>query len=331
MQSDEATEAWDPAITDMFLRSNVCNENEAYESYRTYAHNVGFTVRKDHTSYWPNSRKLKSKDFICGKAGFKKEPNNMDMDRVKYKKADTRTGCKAMVRFAVDVDGNWKVAKLIENHNHPLAESGDKHLLRSSRKISDLNADVLRSMTDSGIRTVDAFNFIASEVGGVENLDCTKTDAYNFLQRERRWKIVQGDVNALIQLFMDRQSSDSMFAWDLQTDDSDRLTNIFWSDGLSRLDYDCFGDVVIFDTSYRLNKYNLCCAPFVGVNHHWQNVLFGVGFLSSESTESFMWLFKSFLRIMGDKQPITIFTDQDQAMSRAIAECFPQTRHRLCQ
>ncbi|XP_020596745.1 protein FAR1-RELATED SEQUENCE 5-like, partial [Phalaenopsis equestris] len=34
---------------------------------------------------------------------------------------------------------------------------------------------------------------------------------------------------------------------------------------------------------------------------------------------------------MGDKHPITIFTDQNQAMTRVIAECLPQTRHRLCQ
>ncbi|XP_020592540.1 protein FAR1-RELATED SEQUENCE 5-like [Phalaenopsis equestris] len=327
MQSFEATQVYNDPIAEKFLSSIIHSEEEAYESYRAYAHHVGFTVRKDHTTYWPNSKKLKVKDYICGKAGYKKEPNNT----VKFRKADTRTGCKAMVRFHVDFEGNWKVAKFIENHNHPLADRGDKHLLRSNRRISGINADVLRSMTGSGIRATHAYNFIATEVGGVENLECTKRDAFNFIQRERRERIEQGDVNALIQLFMERQSGDSMFAWDFQTDESGRLTSIFWSDGLCRLDYDCFGDVIIFDTSYRLNKYNLCCAPFVGVNHHWQNVLFGVGFLSDETTESFMWLFKSFIRIMGDKHPITIFTDQDQAMARAIAECLPQTRHRLCQ
>ncbi|XP_021845826.2 protein FAR1-RELATED SEQUENCE 5-like [Spinacia oleracea] len=33
---------------------------------------------------------------------------------------------------------------------------------------------------------------------------------------------------------------------------------------------------------------------------------------------------------MGEKSPITLFTDQDAAMARAIKKVFPTTRHRLC-
>ena len=87
---------------------------------------------------------------------------------------------------------------------------------------------------------------------------------------------------------------------------------------------------MVLDTTYRTNKYNLICAPFVGVNHHWQNVMFGCAHLLDETTNSFTWLFKSFLDSMGNRSPITIFTDQDQAMSNAIGEVFPNTHHRLC-
>ncbi|MBA0873808.1 hypothetical protein Goshw_007382 [Gossypium schwendimanii] len=31
----------------------------------------------------------------------------------------------------------------------------------------------------------------------------------------------------------------------------------------SRIDYDCFRDVVVFYTTYRTNRYNLICASFV--------------------------------------------------------------------
>lgn len=116
-----------------------------------------------------------------------------------------------MVRYIVDIDGNWTIKKFVEGHNHPLAETGDKHLLRSSRKISELNAELLRSMTGSGIRAADAFRFLATEVGGVENMECTRQDAYNFLQRDRRIRIGHGDANSLLQLFMERQNDDSMF------------------------------------------------------------------------------------------------------------------------
>ncbi|PKU82121.1 Protein FAR1-RELATED SEQUENCE 5 [Dendrobium catenatum] len=259
------------------------------------------------------------KDFLYSKAGFKK---GLDLNaKSKYRKANTRTGCPAMIRFSVDQEGECKVNKCIENHNHELARPEDQHLLRSCRKITEERAFVLKSMADAGIRTIDAFTYLADEVG----------DAYNFVQRNRRCKIETGDKNSLIEIFKNRAKNDNMFVWEVQYDEEDRLMNFFWADGVGRIDYDCFGDIIIFDTSYRLNKYNLACAPFVGVNNHWQNVLLGVAFLSEETVESFTWLFRTFLRVMGGKHPITIFTDQDQAMSHAIQIAFPQTRHRLCQ
>jgi len=108
------------------------------------------------------------------------------------------------------------------------------------------------------------------------------------------------------------------------------LTNVFWRDGKSVVDYNCFGDVVIFDTTYRSNKYNLICAPFVGVNHHWQNVIFGCALLFDESEVSFAWLFKAFLESMGNQQPKTIFTAHHPVMAKAIGEVMPNVCHRLC-
>ena len=67
-----------------------------------------------------------------------------------------------------------------------------------------------------------------------------------------------------------------------------------------------------------------------GDNHHWNNILFGCAFLINESIESFIWLFETFFIAMGGKYPISIFTDQDQAMENAIKEVFPKSQHRLC-
>ncbi|XP_073292392.1 protein FAR1-RELATED SEQUENCE 5-like isoform X4 [Primulina huaijiensis] len=95
-------------------------------------------------------------------------------------------------------------------------------------------------------------------------------------------------------------------------------------------DYRIYGDVMVFDMTYRTNKYNLVCAPFIGINNHWNNVMFGCAFLANEKVESFQWLFEVFKKSMRGKCPITLFTDQDQAIATAITKVFPQTRHRLC-
>ena len=121
-----------------------------------------------------------------------------------------------------------------------------------------------------------------------------------------------------------------MFLYSMQVDQDNGIANFFWRDGRSKLDYDSFRDVVIFDTTYQTNKYNLICAPFVGINHHWENVLFGCAFLIDEITQSFIWLIETFLIAMGARQPKFIFIDQDQAMANAINIVFTESRHRLC-
>jgi len=42
-------------------------------------------------------------------------------------------------------------------------------------------------------------------------------------------------------------------------------------------DYNLFGDVVVFDTTYRTNEYEMTCASFVGMNHHNKNIMLGCG------------------------------------------------------
>ncbi|KAG8381435.1 hypothetical protein BUALT_Bualt06G0121700 [Buddleja alternifolia] len=67
-------------------------------------------------------------------------------------------------------------------------------------------------------------------------------------------------------------------------------------------------------------------------NHEMkQNVMFGLAFMSDEIESSFEWLFRTFLKSMGGKQPETIFTDQCQAMMNVIDIVFPCAHHRLCQ
>lgn len=99
-------------------------------------------------------------------------------------------------------------------------------------------------------------------------------------------------------------------------------------DGISRLDNECFGDVITFDTAFRTNKYNMVCAPIVGVNHHRQNTMLDCAFLIDETTTSFIWVFRCFKEATR-KEPQTILSDQDQGMANAIKVVFPNTRHRL--
>jgi hypothetical protein len=81
---------------------------------------------------------------------------------------------------------------------------------------------------------------------------------------------------------------------------------------------------------YRRNRYNLPFAPFVGITGNANTCLFACAFLSDETTDTFKWVFETFLDSMGGKHPKSIITDQDKVMKAAIEEIFPKSRHRNC-
>ncbi|RYQ85251.1 hypothetical protein Ahy_B10g104756 [Arachis hypogaea] len=104
----------------------------------------------------------------------------------------------------------------------------------------------------------------------------------------------------------------------------------FWADARSRADFEYFGDVISFDTTYNTNRYNLVCGSFVGVNHHGHSTLIGCAWMKNEEIESFKWLFQCWLRCMGGNAPKGFLTDQCASIKRALEACMPTTIHRWC-
>uniref|UniRef100_A0A2N9GPS8 Protein FAR1-RELATED SEQUENCE n=1 Tax=Fagus sylvatica TaxID=28930 RepID=A0A2N9GPS8_FAGSY len=153
---------------------------------------------------------------------------------------------------------------------------------------------------------------------------------FDSLQQERRLKCKEGDGQALHDYFVRMQAKNSNFYHALDLDDELRVRNVFWVDARSRAAYESFNDVITFDTTYLTNKYDMPFAPFIGINHHGESIILGCGLLSSEDTDSFVWVFRQWLQSMCDIAPKAIITDQCQAMRRAIEIVFPETVHRWC-
>jgi transposase-like protein len=132
--------------------------------------------------------------------------------------------------------------------------------------------------------------------------------------------------------YFDRmQKQNDGFYYMMDMDDEGRLRNVFWADARSRASYEFFGDVITFDTTYLTNRYDMPFALFVGVNHHGQSILLGAELISKEDTETFAWLFNTWLGCMNGKAPNVIVTNQARAMRNAIEIVFPKTtRHRYC-
>ncbi|XP_019166964.1 PREDICTED: protein FAR1-RELATED SEQUENCE 7-like [Ipomoea nil] len=280
----------------------VSNADEAFEVYNSYAYRLRFSVRKGHQRYKGSSNTIQMKKFCCSKASYKANSG------VKaYSKIDTRIGCRTFVQFDVGDDGLWTVTKHEKVHNHELCVFNKSHLLRSHRSVGDNQLLYLQGLKDSGVALADGIRFLKHQSGGSPLVGFTSRDAYNSMAADTVKR---------------RQSTETDFFFDFELDLDARLCSFFWRDGQMRRDYEVFGDLLVHDTTYRTNKYDMICGPFVGMNHHCMNVMFGCGFLMNEWIESFVWLFKAFSRSMRGKSPQTIMTDQCAAMAAAISKVF---------
>ncbi|KAK9268942.1 hypothetical protein L1049_000708 [Liquidambar formosana] len=305
------------------IGTKVHGEDEAYSLYNDYAVRVGFSVRKGSCRY-DRSGALRQRTYMCSKQGFYLDANPYETKNLN--KLEARTGCNASIRFTVE-DGVWVVTHFNPEHNHEFAKAEERQYLRSNRRAQDVQA--VRSIVNDGIRKTKLDSSLSKEGSGAGGVGFMKRE-YVFLHAEKLNVIEAGDGQGVINLFKHKQAEDPMFFYTVQVDQENRLANFFWRDGRSKFDYGCFGDVAVFDSTYRINKYNMVCALFLGVNHHWKNVLFGCAFLVDESTASFTWLFETFLESMGNQHPKTIFTNHCQAMANSIEKVFPDTHHRLC-
>ncbi|XP_019177881.1 PREDICTED: protein FAR1-RELATED SEQUENCE 5-like [Ipomoea nil] len=231
-----------------------------------------------------------------------------------------RRGCGAFVQFDLHENGMWIVSKHEKLHNHELVPPSKSYLLRSHRMVSRNHISYLTDLKSSGVSVAGGVRFLKTQSGGSPLVGFTSRDAYNSLCTDALNRLDGTDSNTLIEIFKRRQSSERDFYFDFEVDLESRLCSFFWRDGRMRSDYDLFGDMLVHDTTYRTNKYDMICGPFVGMNHHCMIVMFGCGFLMNEKTESFVWLFKTFLRSMDYKSPQSIMTDQCAAMAAAIVQ-----------
>ncbi|KAE8672616.1 hypothetical protein F3Y22_tig00111837pilonHSYRG00747 [Hibiscus syriacus] len=243
----------------------------------------------------------------------------------------TRTGCKArVVVTATNTNDQWVISKSDQKHNHALCTHAMTPFMRSNRAVSKADINEATTLKEVGVGTSQVMHYLTQQAGSYHNVGFTHKDLYNALQRGKAKKIVDGDVNALIAYFDYKKHDDPEFFMTYSVDKSGALYNLIWSDSTSRSNYTCFDDVIAFDTTYKDNLYGRPIMPIVGVNHHHNTIVFATVIITDETSQSFEWVLQNFLEAMMNKSPISVVTDGDRAMQRAIKSVIPYAKHRLC-
>ncbi|XP_057972055.1 protein FAR1-RELATED SEQUENCE 5 [Malania oleifera] len=306
------------------------SEEAAKAFYNSYARRIGFSTRVSSSRRSRRDGAIIQRSFVCAKEGFRNLNEKRTKDReIKRPRTITRVGCKASLSVKIQDSGKWVVSGFVKEHNHELVPPDQVHCLRSHRQISGPAKTLIDTLQAAGMGPRRIMSALIKEYGGISKVGFTEVDCRNYM-RNNRQRSLEGDIQLLLDYLRQMHAENPAFFFAVQGNESQCTGNVFWADPKARMNYTYFGDTVTFDTTYRSNRYRLPFAPFTGVNHHGQPVLFGCAFLINETEASFIWLFKTWLAAMSGHPPVSITTDHDAVIRSAIRQVFPDTRHRFC-
>lgn len=316
----------DEGIIEPQLGMEFESEQAARNFYNAYARHLGFSTKISQSGRSKLDGQITVQEYVCSKDGSKRRSSD---------------SCDAMLR--IELKGNrWLVTRFVKDHSHALMSSSSVHHLPPRRHFAGSAKNVAETFQAGAIapsrlmypsmdgnHTLGDVNHRIWSVPPIEpnpyprNLNSVNYAVRPVLQRRTLGK----DAQNVLDYFRRMQAEKPGFFYAVQLDEESRIVNAFWADARSRTAYRHFGDAVILDTSYRVNQYNVPFAPFTGVNHHGQTILFACVLLLDDSEASFSWLFKTFLMAMHDQAPVSIITDQDRTIRAAVSQVFPKSRH----
>ncbi|KAL3691955.1 hypothetical protein R1sor_005606 [Riccia sorocarpa] len=234
-----------------------------------------------------------------------------------------------VVRKTTAESEEWIVRRHTREHNHSLLSKEEVSLLPAFRFICPEDGDRIKLLKRAGLKISDSLNVLRLEKGEV--LSFNSRDVRNLLSKEFVGSGDQGstrDVGDLLKNLKEKSERDCKF-YDFTVDEDGRLENIVWIPGNAKQMAGVFADVVVFDTTYRLNRYSMPFGCFAAVNNHGQTVILGGTLMRNETSESFRWIFRTWSRGIG-RMSDCILTYQDRAMKDAISTELPNTKHGFC-
>nr|XP_040248462.1 protein FAR1-RELATED SEQUENCE 5-like [Aegilops tauschii subsp. strangulata] len=280
---------------DMFIQiiqMTFMSHDVVFDLYNNYARDNGFSIRKGKVSYSKTeSHHMRYRRFVCSREGKRDSKLLTEEGRNRRLRPETCCNCEAHLTVKLDQKrGVWYVESFEDKYSHMMARPDEVPFLWSHRKIKEYQKAEILSMGAAGIRIHDTMDSFLSKHLWYGGVGFTRHDIYNLCSREKRKLLSKGDAATTIGIMASRKERDPSFFFEYKLDKEGHMNRMFWCDSQSRHDYEDFGDVLVFDSTYKMNRYGMPFIPFVGLNNHWKTTVFGCATVSDETEETYVWL-----------------------------------------
>jgi len=278
-----------PFVGQIFL-----SEEEAYVFYKRYAYQQGFSIKKGR--FIKKNGVICRRDIFCHREG-KASLKIMEPSKEQRNRQSSKCECKAHLRIKLQkyhdiFPAEWRVTSFIVEHNHGLLTQTEVRFLPAYRIILEDDRERIFLLKEGGLSVRQIMRVIELEKNVKHGyLPYTEMDIRNLFVKANK-KTEGSDVMDLLKYCEDAKTTSSKFQYAYTLDEERRLEHIFWSSASCFDWYQKYGDVVVFDTTYKVNSYEMPFGIFVGMNNHGKTILFGCALLRNETVSAFRWLMK---------------------------------------
>lgn len=275
-----------------FVGQRFVSQDAAYEFYCSFAKQCGFSIRRHRTRGKDGvGRGITRRDFTCHRGGYPQLKPTTD-EKIQRNRKSSRCGCQAYMRIVKRADFDvpeWRVTGFSNVHNHELLKFNEVQLLPAYCTMTPDDKSRICMYAKAGMSVRQMLRLMELEKG--VKLGClpfSEIDVRNLLQSFRNVERDHDPID-LLKMCKEKKDRDPNFKYNYRVDSNNRLEHIAWSYASSIRLYETFGDVVVFDTTHRLDAYDMLLGIWIGVDHNGAYCFFGCLLLRDENVQSFSW------------------------------------------
>lgn len=158
-----------------------------------------------------------------------------------------------MIRLLRSDDDGWYISAFVPEHNRELTKTcGQKQEWFSHGNIDQSAKDMIQYLRENKVSLTKVHCIMGSMLGAIDNNPFSKKSIKTICAQIAKDQMDE-DVQKTLAIFRHIRAQDPGFQFSVELDEDNKIKTLLWINGKSRDQYQCFGDVLSFDTTYCTN------------------------------------------------------------------------------